>query len=192
MRPEEPRRIAGGLTLRVSGTATAPSVEGLNAQLVIEPGTVTIRDVPFTLAKSVTVAIERGQATIERFTITAPAATASAAGTLGLTGERPLDATVSVAGALGFLTSMVPGRLAGRVEADFTATGTAAAPSLNGRLSLDDAVWVWPAQRLALRDWSGVVTLSSGTVAVESLTGHVNGGEAEISGCADVRRQRRP
>ena len=182
LRPEEPRRITGGLALRVSGTATAPSVEALDSRLVIEPGTVTVRDVPFTLAQAVTVAIERGQATIERFTITAPAATASAAATVGLTGEQTLDATVSMSGALGFLTSMLPGRLAGRVEADFTATGTAAAPRLNGRLSLDDAVWVWPAQRLALRDWSGVVTLSSGTVAVERLTGHLNGGEAEVSG----------
>ncbi|HSP92305.1 MAG TPA: translocation/assembly module TamB domain-containing protein, partial [Vicinamibacterales bacterium] len=182
LRPEEPRRITGGLTLQLSGTATAPAVEALDAQLVIEPGTVTIREVPFTLAREATVAIARGRATIDRVTITAPAATASAAGTVGLTGERPLDATVSVSGALGFLTSMLPGRLAGRVEADITATGTAAAPSLNGRLSLEDAVWVWPAQRLALRDWSGVVTLSSGTVAVERLTGHLNGGEAEVSG----------
>jgi outer membrane protein insertion porin family len=182
LRPEEPRRITGGLALRVSGTATALAVEALDARLVIEPGTVTIREVPFTLAREATVAIARGRAAIDRVTITAPAATASAAGTVGLTGERPLDATVSVAGALGFLTSMVPGRVAGRVEADFTATGTAAAPRLNGRLSLDDAAWVWPAQRLALRDWSGVVTLSSGTVAVERLTGHLNGGEAEVSG----------
>ena len=192
LRPEEPRRITGGVTLRVSGTATAPAVEALDAKLVIEPGTVTIREVPFTLAREATVAIARGRATLDCVTDLCPAATASAAATVGLTGEQPLDASVSVSGALGFLTSMVPGRVAGRVEADFTATGTAAAPRLNGRLSLDDAAWVWPAQRLALRDWSGVVTLSSGTVAVERLTGHLNGGEAEVSGCADLRRRRRP
>jgi autotransporter translocation and assembly factor TamB len=138
LRPEEPLRITGGLTLRVTGTASALTAEALDARFVIEPGTVTIRDVPFTLARAATVAIEGGQATIERFTLTAPAAAASAAGTIGLTGERPLDATVSVSGALGFLTSLLPGRLAGRVEADLTATGTAAAPRLDGRLSFEE------------------------------------------------------
>ncbi|HSP91064.1 MAG TPA: hypothetical protein VLN08_09160, partial [Vicinamibacterales bacterium] len=181
LRPEEPRRIAGGLTLRVAATASAPSAEDIDARLVIEPGTVTIRDVPFTLARAATVAIERGRATIEPFTLTAAAATASASGTVGLTGERPLDATVSVSGALGFLDSMLPGRMAGRVEADFTATGTAAAPRLDGRLSLEDAEWVWPEQRLALRDWSGVVTLTPGAVAIERLSGQVNNGESDLS-----------
>ena len=133
LRPEEPGRITGGLTLRMSGTASAPSVEAIDARLIIEPGTVTVRDVPFTLARAATVAIERGRATIEPFTLTAPAATASASGTVGLTGEQPLDAAVSVSGAMGFLRSLLPGRLAGRVEATFTATGTAAAPRLNGR-----------------------------------------------------------
>ena len=133
LRPEEPGRITGGLTLRMSGTASAPSVEALDARLIIEPGTVTVRDVPFTLARAATVAIERGRATIAPFTLTAPAATASASGTVGLTGEQPLDAAVSVSGAMGFLRSLLPGRLAGRVEATFTATGTAAAPRLNGR-----------------------------------------------------------
>ena len=182
LRPEEPRRITGGLALRVSGTATALAVEALDAQLVIEPGTVTIREVPFTLAREATVAIARGRATIDRVTITAPAATASAAGTVGLTGERPLDATVSVAGALGFLTSMVPGRVAGRVEADFTATGTAAAPRLNGRLSLDDAAWVWPEQRIAFRDWTGAAVATADEVTIEKLSGRVNGGEADVTG----------
>jgi outer membrane protein assembly factor BamA/autotransporter translocation and assembly factor TamB len=182
LRPEEPRRITGGLALRVSGTATALAVEALDAQLVIEPGTVTIREVPFTLAREAKVAIARGRATIDRVTITAPAATASAAGIVGLTGERPLDATVSVAGALGFLTSMVPGRVAGRVEADFTATGTAAAPRLNGRLSLDDAAWVWPEQRMAFRDWTGEAVATADAVTIEKLTGRVNGGEADVTG----------
>ena len=171
LRPEEPGRITGGLALRVTGTASAPSAEALDARLVIEPGTVTVRDVPFTLDRAATVAIERGRATIEPFTLTAPAATASASGTVGLTGERPIEATVSVSGAMGFLRSLLPGRLAGRVEATFTATGTAAAPRLNGHLSLEDAEWDWPEQRLALRDWSGVVTLTPGAVAIERLSG---------------------
>ena len=58
LRPEEPGRITGGLTLRVTGTASAPSAEAIDARLVVEPGTVTIRDVPFTLARAATVAIE--------------------------------------------------------------------------------------------------------------------------------------
>ena len=182
LRPEEPGRITGGLTLRVTGTASAPSAEAIDARLVVEPGTVTIRDVPFTLARAATVAIEGGRATIEPFTLAAPAATASASGTVGLTGERPIDASVSVSGALGFLTSLLPGRLAGRVEAKFTATGTTATPRLNGQLALEDAEWDWPEQRLALRDWSGVVTLTPGAVAIERLSGRVNNGEADLSG----------
>ena len=182
LRPEEPGRITGGLTLRVSGTASALAAEALDAGLVIEPGTVTVRDVPFTLARAARVAIERGQATIEPFTLTALAATASASGTVGLTGERPLEAAVSMSGAMEFLRSLLPGRLAGRVEATFTATGTAAAPRLNGQLSLEDAEWDWPEQRLALRDWSGVVTLTPGAVTLERLSGQVNNGEADLSG----------
>ena len=65
---------------------------------------------------------------------------------------------MSASGALGFLSSLIPGRLAGAFNASFKAAGTAADPSLTGNLSLDDAAWVWQEQRIALRDWSGEAT----------------------------------
>ena len=118
----------------------------------------------------------------DNLTMTAPGTSASVSGTLGLTGDRVLDARLSASGALGFLSSIVPGRVAGEFNATFSATGTAADPQVAGKMSLDGAAWVWPEQRMAFRDWSGDAALSAGTLTIGSLDGRVNGGEANVSG----------
>ena len=133
LRPDEPGRMTGSLRLRMSGTASAPRADAIDGRIVLEPDTVTVRDVAFTLPRAAEVRIKDGRATVENATLTAPGTTASISGSLGLTGERALDAQVSASGALGFLSSLVPGRLAGAFKASFKATGTAADPQCDRR-----------------------------------------------------------
>jgi autotransporter translocation and assembly factor TamB len=182
LRPDEPGNMAGSMRLRMTGTASAASVNAIDTRIVLEPDTVTVRDVAFTLPRAAEVRIKDGRATVENVALTAPGTAASISGSLGLTGDRPLDAEVSASGALGFLSSVVPGRLAGAFRATFKATGTAAEPQLSGRLSLENAAWVWQAQRLALRDWSGEAAVTADALTIEKLGGHVNGGDASVSG----------
>ncbi len=182
IKPEEPAKVTGALRLRASGTASAASLAAIDGRIVIEPDTVTVKTVPFTLPQAAAVRIKDGRAIAEDVTVTAPGTTATVSGTVGLTGDRALDARLSASGALGFLSSVVPGRLAGAFNATFKATGTAADPQLSGRLSLDNAAWVWPEQHLALRDWSGEAVLTARTLTIEKLAGHLNGGDADVAG----------
>ena len=182
LRPDEPGKMTGSLRLAMSGTASAPSIGAIDARIVVEPDTVTVRDVPFEIPRAAEVRIKDGRATVDNFALIAPGTTASVSGRFGLTGEQLIDADVSASGALGFLSSLIPGRLAGAFKGSFKATGPAADPSLTGSLSLEDAAWVWQEQRIALRDWSGDAALSAKVLTIERLEGQVNGGDASVSG----------
>ena len=182
LRPDEPGTMTGSLRLFVSGTASAPSLDAIDGSIILEPDTVTVRDVPFTLPRAAEVRITDGRAIVENIELTAPGTAASVSGSLGLTGERVLDADVSASGALGFLSSLIPGRLAGTFKGSYRATGPVADPSVTGRLSLEDAAWVWQEQRVALRDWSGEAVLSAEALTIGRLEGQVNGGDASVSG----------
>ena len=182
LRPDEPGRIGGTLRLRAAGTAAEPSLRAVDAVAVVEPDTVTVRDVAFSLAQPAQVRIRSGIASVEEAAVTAPGTRASVSGTLGLDGDRPLDVRLTASGALGFLSSVVPGRVAGDFTANLRAGGTAADPQVTGDLSLERAAWVWPEQRIAFRDWSGQATIDREAVTIGALGGHLNGGEASVSG----------
>ena len=182
LRPDEPGRISGTLRLRAAGTAAEPSLGAVDAVAVVEPDTVTVRDAAFTLAKPAEVRIKGGRARVDEAALMAPGTTASVSGTFGLEGDRAIDVRLTASGALGFLSSVVPGRVAGDFTADLRAAGTAADPQVTGELSLDSAAWVWPEQRIAFRDWSGRATVGKDSVTVGALDGHLNGGDASVSG----------
>jgi outer membrane protein assembly factor BamA len=182
LRPDEPGRISGTLRVRAAGTATEPSLGAVDAVAIVEPDTVTVRDAAFTLAKPAEVRIKDGRARVDRAALMAPGTTASVSGTVGLEGDRAIDVRLTASGALGFLSSVVPGRVAGDFTANLHAAGTAADPQVTGELSLDSAAWVWPEQRIAFRDWSGRATIDKESVTVGALDGHLNGGEASVSG----------
>ncbi len=182
MRPDEPGRMSGKLRLRASGTASAPAIDAVEAVAVVEPDTVTVRDAAFTLAKPAEMRFMGGFAVIDEAALMAPGTTASASVRLELAGERRIDGRLIASGALGFLSSVVPGRVAGEFKTEVRASGTVADPGLTGNLSLDGAAWVWPEQRIAFRDWSGHATLDREAVTIGALNGHLNGGDAEVSG----------
>jgi outer membrane protein assembly factor BamA/autotransporter translocation and assembly factor TamB len=182
LRPDEPGRITGALRLRATGTASAPSLAALDGRVIVEPDVVRARDVAFALPSAAEIRIKDGRAAAEHVTITAPGTTMSIAGTVALEGERAIDVRLTASGALGFLSSVVPGRVAGNFTADLRAAGAAADPQVTGKLSLDGAAWVWPEQRIAFRDWSGQATIDQESVTVGALDGHLNGGDASVSG----------
>ena len=189
LRPDEPGNMTGSLRLRMAGTASAPRADAIDGRIVLEPDTVTVRDVPFTLPRAAEVRIKDGRATVDNAALSAPGTTASVSGSLGLTGNRALDAELSASGSLGFLSSLIPGRLAGAFNASFRAAGTAADPIVTGDLSLNGAAWVWQEQRIALRDWTGEATVTSESVTIKKLDGHVNGGDASVSGAIAIGGQ---
>ncbi|MFO7692061.1 MAG: translocation/assembly module TamB domain-containing protein, partial [Vicinamibacterales bacterium] len=185
-RPDEPAGTTGSLRLRVSATALAASLDAVEGRVVVEPGTIRVRDVAFTLPRAAEVRIADGRASVDDLTVTAPGTTATLSGTLGLQGAKALDARMSASGALGFLSSIVPGRMAGTFNASVRAGGTVADPQMSGTLALDGAAFVWPEQRMAFRDWSGGAVLSAGSLTIGTLNGLVNGGEASVSGALQL------
>ena len=184
----EPDTLTGSLRMRMTGTAAALSVGAIDGRILVEPGTVRMSDVDFTLPRTAEVRIKDSLATAENLAVTAPGTTASLSGSIGLAGDRPIDARVSASGALGFLSAVVPGRLAGGFNATFSAAGTAADPKVSGSLALDGASWVWQEQRLAFRDWSGEAKLAADTLTIAKLEGYANGGDASVSGALQLGR----
>jgi len=123
LRPDEPGRMTGAVRLRATGTASAPSLAALDGRLIVEPDVMRVRDVAFTLPRAAEIRIKDGRAAAENVAITAPGTAVSVSGTMALEGDRALDARISATGALGFLSSLVPGRAAGEFKADLRASG---------------------------------------------------------------------
>jgi len=158
-----------------------PSLAALDGRLIVEPDVMRVRTWRSRSPRG-EIRVKDGRAAAENVAITAPGTTVSVSGTMALEGDRALDARISASGALGFLSSLVPGRAAGEFKADLRASGTIADPGLTGNLSLDGAAWVWPEQRIAFRDWSGQATVDREAVTIGALDGHLNGGDASVSG----------
>jgi len=124
--------MTGSLRLSISGAASAPSIGAVDARIVLEPDTVTVRDVPFEI-RAAEVRIKDGRATVENLELTAPGTTASVSGSSTDGQASPRRRRVGLR-ALGFCrrSSRPPG---GAFKASLKLTGPAADPSVTGKVS---------------------------------------------------------
>jgi autotransporter translocation and assembly factor TamB len=89
--PGAPADLHGLVSVSATGDAARPDLGALNAMLTFPELRVAIRDLDLAQDQPSTVRIDGGEATVERFNLTGSAGTLTVSGTVGLTGERPID-----------------------------------------------------------------------------------------------------
>lgn len=183
--------VPPGVTGRVSVNAELSSSR---ADLAALTGRITFPELELAFSgltlhqdQPAVVSLAGGVARLERVVLTGSAGTITANGTVGLTGDRPIniDARGDLnVGALALFTGRV--RAYGDSTINITARGPLASPGLDGFVDLRNASFVVDEPKLAAEGVSGRVVVSGRRLSIAQLTGILNGGTVTASGQVEL------
>ena len=179
---QPPSDLTGTLNLTVDGTASAPSLDSVQARVQEQGGALTVGNMKLNTQRTTALRFENGLLHVDAFEWTGPQSKIVASGSVGVlegaSGRLHLDGTASMA----LLNLLIPARVSGRSTFDVDVTGPRGARELQGKIAIDDGSMVVQPWRLALADWSGSLVIDATGIAVQGLHGQFNGGEATIEG----------
>src|SRR5207249_1001669 len=138
-----------------------------------------------------TILIANGTARVEQFELTGPATDIRLAGTVGLTGARPLDLRLdgnldaSIAGAF---TDAIRAR--GAAETHAVVTGTIENPQAQGYVQLADAQLSLRNPRAGLDHLNARLNLAGQRIEISRLDGTLNGGTLSGGGSLEYAGSR--
>ena len=181
--PGAPEDLTGLISVTVNGEAARPDLASLDATLTFPELRVSIRDLDLAQQQPSTVRVAAGQATIDRFSLAGSAGTLDASGTVGLTGERPIDVRVdgdfNTAAAASFTDAFTT---EGRATLALAAAGTIDDPRLSGAVALTDVNLAVDQPEIAAEGLDARIDLADNRLTLTSLTADVNGGTLTGSG----------
>ncbi|MBA3270256.1 MAG: translocation/assembly module TamB domain-containing protein, partial [Acidobacteria bacterium] len=185
--PGAPEGLGGRISLDAEMSAGRADLAALEGRVTFPELALTFNGLTLAQQQVSTIALSAGTARIEQFTLTGSVGTLTAGGTVGLTGERPLNVdangNMNVA-ALSLFTDAV--RAEGDTTLKIAARGTIAAPELNGVVELADATFVVDEPTIAAERVSARFDLEGRRISVARLTGDVNGGSLTGSGFVEL------
>jgi outer membrane protein insertion porin family len=103
-------------------------------------------------------------------------------GHVGLIKGVETDVRLDVDTELGIVGALLEGRATGRLEGKIELHGPSSAVRVTSDVTLSDASWLIPGQRILFAGWSGRVRLADQALSVTKLGGTVNGGTIRIDG----------
>ena len=130
--------------------------------------------------------MENGTARVGEFELTGPQTDLRLAGTVGLTGQQPLDLKLdgnldaSIAGAF---TQAIRAR--GATEAHVAVTGTVKNPQAQGSVQLADAQISMQEPRIGLDNLNARIDLAGSRITLSNLDGTLNGGTLSGGGTVE-------
>jgi outer membrane protein assembly factor BamA/autotransporter translocation and assembly factor TamB len=181
--PGAPQTLSGSVSLQADVSAARPDLDALNGTITFPELALTFRGLELAQKEISTVAVASGAATIQKLELTGSAGTIAASGTVGLTGERPIDVNIDGrlnAAAISVVTDRV--RAEGDTTLQLQARGTVQEPNLMGTVTLRDGTAVSDEPNLAAENVNADIALEGSVIRLTSLTGDVNGGTLEGSG----------
>lgn len=186
--PGVPETVTGAVAVHAEASAPAPDINTLVGKVTFPELQVAVSGLTLTQQQPSSIAIANGQVRVEQFTLDGTLGHVELAGTMGLQGERPIDATARVnvnAAVASAFTDAV--RLGGKGNIEVAASGTVAAPIVkgfaeltNGRLSMQEPTI--GADSLQVR-----VDFTPERATLSRLDGSVNGGTLAGSGGVNVK-----
>lgn len=175
--PGAPEGLTGLISVNTQGSAARPDLASLTASLTFPELRVAFRDLSLEQQGASTIRVADGRAVIDRFSLAGSAGTLGARGTVGLLEQRPVDVRVegdfNTAAAASFTDAL---RTEGRARLDVAATGTIAAPRLDGYVALEDVVVAVDEPEIVAEQLNARIDLSGDRLTLTALTASVNGG----------------
>ena len=183
----EPSRlgeITGTLAASVTAEADAFALDEVRASIVVDRGSLTVANVPFTQAVPTRLRLLNGYAQIEDLRWEAQGNEVRVSGGARVTGPTPtLDLAVRGALDLRVLGAFASGFASGGLaRPDLTVKGSVSAPEILGSVEVTAGEVQIEAPPIAASGFEGTIAVAPGRRATISLEGLVNGGSAVLAG----------
>ena len=175
-------RTDGEMT--ISGPAMTP--EELSGSLRLSKLSVTARGTPVTIANDgpVSVAVEHGLLRIQNAHLPGAQTDIQVTGTASLK-DQSLNATVNANADVGLAQKFDRDIYSsGKVVVAATVRGTMSAPSINGRLILENATFNYAQLPVGFSKANGTVVFNGNSASIQDLTAESGGGKISVSGFA--------
>jgi outer membrane protein assembly complex protein YaeT len=185
--PGVPPGLSGRVTLNAELSSSRADVAALTGRITFPEMQLAFNGLTLRQDQPAVVSLAGGAARLERVVLTGSAGTLTANGTVGLTGDRPINIETRGdlnVGALALFTDRV--RSYGDSTINITAGGTLAAPELSGFVDLRNASFVMDEPNLAAESVNGRINLSGRRLSIAQLTGVLNGGTVTASGHVEL------
>ena len=181
--PGIPAGVSGRVSVNLEASAVRADLAALEGRLEFPQLELALKRLTLTQQEPSLINITSGQATVQRLSLAGTAGNVTASGTIGLVGDRRLDAKVDGAlkvAALSVLSEKV--RTDGVASWKLGAHGSVTAPEFDGTLDLTDATIASADLRIAAVGINAHVDLAGSRMQLTRLTGEMNGGTIDGSG----------
>ena len=181
--PGAPQGLTGRVSLNAEMSAARADLLALDGRITFPELQIALNGLTLAQQQPSTIRLAGGVAQVEQFTLTGSVGTLTASGSVGLTGDRPINidarGNVNVA-AISVFTDAVAAE--GETTLNIAARGTIAAPDLTGFVDMRNARFVVDEPTIAAENLNARLLLAGRRISVTELTGTVNGGSLTGSG----------
>jgi len=175
--PGVPAGVTGRVSVNLDASARRGDLAGLEGRLEFPQLELALKRLTLAQQQPSQITISSGQATLQQLALSGTAGNLTASGTVGLVGERRVDAKVDGSlkiAALSVLSDKV--RTDGVANWTLGAHGSITAPEFDGTLDLTDATIASDELGVAAVDVNAHVDLAGTRMELTKLSGEVNGG----------------
>ncbi|MGE3276631.1 MAG: translocation/assembly module TamB domain-containing protein [Vicinamibacterales bacterium] len=181
--PGTPEGLGGLVSLDARFTAPQADLASLDGTLTFDDLRVAFNTLDLAQQGPSSIRVAGGIATVEQLDLAGSVGELSAVGTVGLTGDRPLDVQangqIDIA-AVSAVTDAV--RAEGPTRIAVTAGGTVAKPDLQGTIELTDGTFAVDNPRIGAEGVHARLDLEGPRITLSALDGSINGGTFDGSG----------
>jgi outer membrane protein assembly factor BamA len=185
--PGVPERLAGIVSVQADVSAPRPDLSALTGQVTFPDLQVRFDQLTLDQEGVSTIALQNGEARIERFDLAGSVGRLALGGRVGLAAPRPIEATAQGSfniGAIAAFTDAV--RAEGATTLELVASGTADAPSLTGFVELADASVSVDEPEIAAEGLAARIDLAGQRATLSRLDGRLNGGTLSGGGSVEM------
>jgi outer membrane protein insertion porin family len=174
--------LGGSVDLSAKLSASRPDVTTIVGDFRLERAEASLKDLKFAQSDVTRFRLSDGALAIETLDWRGPGSSVIGRGRVGLIPGVETDLRLDVATELGIVGAFLAGRATGRLEGSVELHGQSSAVRITSDVTLRDASWLIPGQRILFAGWSGQVRLADQALSVTNLGGTVNGGTVRIDG----------
>ena len=181
-----PENVKGAVSVRVEAQAAKPEIEAVTAKITFPVLRLAVGAYDLHQKGTAEILVSNGIARVGEFELAGPQTDVRIAGTVGLTGQQPLDLKLdgnldaSIASAF---TQAIRAR--GATEAHVAVTGTVKNPQAQGSVQLADAQISMQEPRVGLDNLNARIDLAGSRITLSNLDGTLNGGTLSGGGTVE-------
>ena len=186
--PGAPDGLSGRISFDADVESRRPDIRDAQGRIAFRDLQLAFNGLTLEQQSPSTIALRNGVASIEAFNLGGSVGTLVATGTVGLTGDRPIDVDVDGGlniAAIAIATDRV--RAEGNSTIDISARGTVADPVLTGNVVVTDGTLVVDEPRIAAEAIDARLDLNQNRATLTNLSADVNGGRLTGKGGVAVR-----